>query len=96
MTEYWYEHSFADGALIVKAGKQDVNADFAYVDVGGDFINSSFGLIPTVHVSIWPNPGLGIAALADITDLLHFRAGVYDGAPAFGQLTGGQWWGVSR
>jgi porin len=91
MTEFWYEHSFADGALIVKVGKQDANADFAFVDLGGDFINSSFGLIPTVPLPTWPNPSMGIAAFMDLTDLIHFQVGIYDGSPAFGAPTGGQW-----
>ncbi|MFO0427987.1 MAG: carbohydrate porin [Planctomyces sp.] len=91
LTEFWYEHSFADGALIVKMGKQDANADFAFVDLGGDFINSSFGLIPTVPLPTWPNPGMGIAVFADLTDTWHFKTGIYDGAPTFGAPTGGQW-----
>jgi porin len=43
MMEYWYEHSLADGDILIKIGKQDANADFAYTDLGSDFINSSFG-----------------------------------------------------
>jgi porin len=91
VTEFWYEHSFADGAFIIKMGKQDANADFAFVDLGGDFMNSSFGLIPTVPLPTWPNPGMGISAFVDLTELIHLRAGVYDGSPTFGLPTGGQW-----
>lgn len=90
MSEYWYEHSFADGNILVKVGKQDANADFAYVDLGGDFINSSFGLIPTVLLPTWPNPGMGAAVFVDLTDLIHVKTGVYDGSPTFGVETGGR------
>jgi carbohydrate-selective porin OprB len=86
LTEFWYQHSFADGALIVKIGKQDANADFAFVDLGGDCINSSFGLIPMVPLPTWPNPGMGIAVFADLTDTWHLKSGISEGAP-----TGGQW-----
>lgn len=90
LTEYWYEHVFAEGAIVVKAGKQDANADFAYVDLGGDFVNSSFGLIPTVPLPTWPNPGMGLAVLTNIDDTYHFKFGVYDGTPTTGPDTGGR------
>lgn len=90
--EYWYEHSLMDdGSVIVKVGKQDANADFAYSDLGSDFVNSSFGFSPTIPLVTWPNPSLGVATFIDLTDSFHFRAGIYDGAPSFGVPTGGQW-----
>ncbi|MCX7399507.1 MAG: hypothetical protein NT138_17715 [Planctomycetales bacterium] len=52
----------------MKLGKQDAKADFAFVDLGGDFINSSFGLIPTVPLATWPNPGMGAAVFLNLTD----------------------------
>jgi porin len=86
ISEYWYQHSFVDSLLWFKIGKQDANADFAYVDLGGDFINSSFGLIPTVYIPTFPNPGLGISGFAQLTEQVLLAGGVYDGAP-----DGGQW-----
>jgi porin len=91
VTEYWYEHSLANGDIVVKVGKQDANADFAFVDLGGDFINSSFGLVPTVPLPTWPNPGMGASAFLNLTDLLHYKIGVYDGAPTFSAPTGAGW-----
>lgn len=88
VAEYWYEHSLANGDIIVKVGKQDANADFAFVDLGGDFIHSSFGLIPTVPLGTWPNPGMGAAVFLNLTDMIHYKIGIYDGAPAFGLPTG--------
>lgn len=91
MTEYWYEHAFAEGDIIVKVGKQDANADFAFVDLGGDFIHSSFGLVPTVVLPTWPNPSLGVSTFVTLTDVLQYKVGVYDGAPSYSYPTGGQW-----
>ena len=90
LMEYWYEHAFADGDILLKVGKQDSNADFAYVDLGGDFINSSFGFSPTIPLPTWPNPGLGVAAFLNLTDTLQYKVGVYDGSPSKGMLTGGR------
>lgn len=91
INEYWYEHAFADGDILVKVGKQDANADFAYVDLGGDFVNSSFALNPTVPLPTWPNPGLGASVFVQLTDLIQCKTGIYDGSPGAGVETGGQW-----
>ncbi|WP_425615894.1 carbohydrate porin [Anatilimnocola sp. NA78] len=86
ISEYWYQHSWVDSLLWIKIGKQDANADFAFVDLGGDFINSSFGLIPTVPIPTFPNPGLGLAGFAQLTEEVLLAGGVYDGAPEGGQF----------
>ncbi len=91
VTEYWYEHALADGDIIIKVGKQDANADFAFVDLGGDFVNSSFGLNPTVPLPTWPNPGMGAAVFLNLTDTIHYKVGVYDGAPTYSVATGSSW-----
>ncbi|MEZ6040403.1 MAG: carbohydrate porin [Planctomycetaceae bacterium] len=91
ITEYWYEHEFLDGAVAVKLGKQDANADFAYVELGGSFINTSLGLIPTVPLPTWPNPGFGLALFASPGDLVQFKFGLYDGSPSVGYQSGGRW-----
>ncbi|OYP28417.1 carbohydrate porin [Rhodopirellula sp. MGV] len=90
LNEYWYEQVSADGRILTKVGKQDANADFAYVDLGGDFVHSSFGQIPTVPLPTWPNPGLGIAVIADVSDVLHLKGGIYDGTATTGPSTGGR------
>ena len=88
--EYWYEHSFADGDILVNVGKQDSNADFAYTDLGGDFLNASFGFSPTILLPSWPNPAIGVASFLNLTDVLHYKVGVYDGSPSQGAMTGGR------
>lgn len=86
ISECWYQHNFLDNQLWFKIGKQDANANFAYVDLGGDFINSSFGLIPTVPLPTFPNQGLGLASFAQFNEQVQLAGGIYDGAPE-----GGQW-----
>jgi porin len=86
ISEYWYQHYFVDDLIWIKVGKQDANADFAFVDLGGDYINSSFGMIPTVPLPTFPNQGLGLSGFAQLTDEVLLAGGIYDGAPQ-----GGQW-----
>ena len=86
VSEYWYQHNFADDTYWFKLGKQDANANFAYIDLGGDFINSSFGFMPTIPLVSYPNPGLGVALFAQFNEHIQLAGGVYDAVPH-----GGQW-----
>ena len=89
VAEYWYERGFCEGLLTVRLGKQDCNAEFVVVDLGGDFINASFGYAPTVPMPSFPNPSMGIAAFLKLGEHLGFKAGVWDGMPEIGN------WGFS-
>lgn len=80
ISEYWIEQRLFENRLRIKLGKQDTNADFCALDYGGDFINSSFGVIPTVPLPTFPDPALGIAAILAPTDSIALGLGVYDGA----------------
>ncbi len=82
--EYYLVQELADGDLVVKIGKQDANADFVVSDGGGEFINSSFGLIPTVPLPTFPAPALGIMSAWQVHDAVRIKAGLWDGAPAVG------------
>lgn len=82
--EYYFEQELADGKLAVKIGKQDANADFVVSDGGGEFINSSFGLIPTVPLPTFPAPALGVMGAWQVSDRIKVKAGYWDGAPALG------------
>ncbi len=71
VAEYWYEHSFANGDIIVKLGKQDAKADFAFVDLGGA---STFG-IPTGASMAFSTVGdFGAMTLQEISLTPQFRA----------------------
>ncbi len=84
VAEYWYEQLLLEDHLRCKFGKQDANADFAYSDVGGDFIHSSFGLPPTIPLPTFPSQALGASFFLAPVEEATFGFGVYDGTPAFG------------
>ncbi|RMG01814.1 MAG: carbohydrate porin [Planctomycetota bacterium] len=90
VSEFWWERSLWDEFLAVRLGKQDANSEFAVVDVGGDFINSSFGLPTNIPMPTYPDPALGLIAFFNITDQLSFKFGLFDGA------ADGRTWGVSN
>jgi porin len=79
VSEYWFEQNFFEQRLRIKLGKQDANADFCALDYAGDFINSSFGLIPTVPLPTFPDPGLGAVAFVEPASWFTLGAGLYDG-----------------
>jgi porin len=87
LAEYWYEHSLLDGKLRFKLGKMDANADFAYVDFGGEHINSSAGVNPVVPIPTYPDGALGAAVFVEPAEWIYAAAGVYD-ANGLGNRTG--------
>lgn len=89
VSEYWWQQSFLDGEVTLRLGKQDANAEFAVVDLAGDFINSSFGLAPTVPMPTYPDPSAGLAVFYTPNDWLALKSGIWDGAPD------GRNWGFS-
>lgn len=82
--EYWFKQQLADGRLCFKIGKQDANADFVVAEGGGEFINSSFGIIPTVPLPTFPQPAFGIMGGWAVTEAIRLKAGYWDGAPELG------------
>ncbi len=82
--EYFLVQEFAAGKAMLKVGKQDANADFVVSEGGGEFINSSFGIIPTVPLPTFPAPALGLMGAWQPSERIRFKAGVWDGAPALG------------
>ncbi len=90
VSEYWWEQSLFDGDIVFRIGKQDANAEFCVNELGGDYINSSFGLQPTVPMPTFPDPAAGVTAFFTLTDWASLKLGVFDGA-ADGRL-----WGFSN
>jgi len=87
--ELWYQQTLLDGVLRVKAGKIDVNADFAYVEHGGAFIHSSPGFSPTIlSMPTFPDPAFGVLGFFGEGGGLYAGAGVFDGALQEGVPTG--------
>ncbi len=79
IAEYWYEHLLLDGRFRFKVGKQDANVDFALSDLGGDFVNSSFGFPPMIPFPTFPSQALGFAGFLNLTDNLILGLGAFDG-----------------
>jgi porin len=79
--EYWWEKSFYDELLTVRIGKQDVNSEFLVVDLAADFIQSSFGLSPSLGVPTYPDTSFAAVALAQLTDSIEMKLGIWDGVP---------------
>ena len=90
IAEYWYEHLLLEDKFRLKIGKQDANVDFALCDLGGDFVNSSFGLPPMIPMPTFPSQSLGIAGFLNLTDKLVLGMAIYDGSLPSGP-TGVRW-----
>jgi porin len=90
MSEFWWERGFLDDLIRVRLGKQDANAEFGVVDLGGDFVNASFGMIPNVPMPAWPDQAMGVVTFFRLTEWLDFNVGVFDGA------SDGRSWGFSN
>ncbi len=88
--EYWYKHRFADDSLSVKIGRQDANSDFAYADLGGDFVNSSFLTLANIPMPTWPYQAVGVSSLYQVNDKLRLGGGAYDHGHDIGQ-----WWATT-
>lgn len=67
------------------AGVNDLNVYFAGSEYGGSFLNSSFGIDPTISVnvplSIFPKNALGAMLNYEPSDAFSIRAAIYDGDP---------------
>lgn len=79
ISEIWFQQSLAADRLRLKAGRQDANIDFVTTRFGSDFINSSFGLIPTVPAPTFPDPAPGFAAFLDLSNRVALATGIYAG-----------------
>jgi porin len=82
--EYFISQEIADGRGRVKIGKQDANADFVVAEGGAEFLNSSFGIIPTVPLPTFPAPALGVMGAWVPSETIRLKAGYWDGAPKLG------------
>ncbi len=89
IAELWFEQLLADGVVRVKIGKVEANAEYAYADNAGEFINSSMGFSPTIFVMpTYPDPATSVNVFIYPTDDLYVGAGVFDGSLQEGVPTG--------
>lgn len=86
VSQVWYTHTFENAWL--KAGKQDSNEDFAFVEYGLEFINSSPGFSPTIPLVTYPDQDWGLALGLQLTQRFETRVGLYQGDPDGGRSLG--------
>ncbi len=81
--EYYLKQSV--GRFSFLFGQHDLNSEMAGTEYGGTFINSSFGIVPTmslnIPVSIYPTAALAFIAQYEVLNRHSIKVGVYDGDP---------------
>lgn len=89
LAELWYQQMLFDGALRIKVGKIDANAEFDFLNSAGDFLSSSPGFSPTLNgFASYPAPATGVVAFFYPLDNLYIGGGLFDGATRDGVFTG--------
>lgn len=89
LAELWYEQTLSDEQLRVTIGKIDVNALFAFVDNGAEFIHSSPGFSPTiVGFPSYPDPAMSASIFYQPDGSVYVGVGLFDGALNEGVRTG--------
>ncbi|MDQ6994190.1 MAG: carbohydrate porin [Mariprofundaceae bacterium] len=83
--EAWYEQQFGDVASLLM-GLHDMNSEFYTSDYASLFLQSSFGIGPTVSgnitaPSIFPKAGLAARLKVTPTENMYIQAAIYDGDP---------------
>lgn len=82
--EVWLEQQIGT-KVRVKAGRIDANSEFAFVENGSDFINSSMGFSPTIFaMPTYPDPHMGLVVRIDPSERLYAAASLFNGGPAMG------------
>lgn len=81
VSELWYEQRFLQNLLRVKIGKVDANSEFAYVEHGAEFLNSSMGYSPTIlGFPSYPDPATSVNVFVEPVEWFYAGVGLYDGA----------------
>ena len=89
LAEFWYEQKLFNEIFRLKVGKVDANTEFAFVENGAEFVNSSMGYSPTIRgFASYPDPAMSVNLFVDPTEYLYVGFGVYDGAGQKGFETG--------
>ena len=86
--EAWAEqHLGRRGAVAIRAGLMDLNADFDPLETSALFVNSSHGIGPDISKSgrngpsIFPVSSLGVRAEWQASERVTLRAAAFDGVP---------------
>lgn len=79
--ELWWDREVFDDFMRVRLGKIDGSADFGVCDLGGDFINASYGITPTLgFLPQYPYTTFGAITYWQLTEQLELRVGVFNNA----------------
>jgi porin len=78
-SEMWYGDSYLDDRVRIKVGRQYADADFNVTENASEFLNSSYGLIPTILSPTYPTPMLGASVWAGPANWISVGAGVFRG-----------------
>ena len=83
LQELWYKQSFGKTEFTI--GLQDLNVQFANTEYGALFLNSSFGILPTISGNIpapvYPLTSLGFSVNWAASEHIALSGAVYDGCP---------------
>jgi porin len=83
LQEFWLRKSW--GKFIITAGIQDLNVDVANTHCSGLYLNSSFGILPTVSgnipAPIFPLTSIGISSRLQISSKTCLHIAAFDGVP---------------
>ncbi|MBK3516890.1 carbohydrate porin [Carboxylicivirga marina] len=81
--QLWYKQAFNRFSLTI--GKHDLNSEFLASDNAAEYINSSFGIMPSVSmnvmVSIFPKSCFGAVAAFDVSEQTNIKTAIYEGDP---------------
>ncbi len=81
--QLWYCQTI--GPLSLTIGRHDLNSEFLASDLGGEYLNSSFGIMGlaplNMPVSIFPKTGMGLVLKYQINEAIVFKTAFYDGDP---------------
>ncbi len=83
LQELWYKQQIKNVVLI--AGLQDLNVEFANSEYGALYLNSSFGILPIIsnnfNASIFPLTTMGLTIAWEISEKNRWINAFYDGSP---------------
>ena len=89
INELWFEYEFAEGLVRTKVGKVDANWEFAYSELGWEFVHGSASYPATALVlPTYPDPATSVNVFVYPAEWLSWGTGVYDGALQEGVRTG--------
>jgi carbohydrate-selective porin OprB len=75
--EAYYADTYLHERLTVKLGRQYADKDFNVVEAGGYFLNSSYGLNPTIPLPTFPEPQLGASVWVLPKKWISVGGGIY-------------------